>query len=108
MRINHKSRSKILDLEALYGGEWAEMRVSKYGLSVPGWRSALPPGELRSMFYRCQHVAALESRVALLERDCAAAQARAEAAEEKAAQLRRLVVAESRLGLALLAITSPA
>ena len=108
MKKNHVSQPAEFDLETLFGPAWRECRLTPDGLHVPVWRRPFPPDELRAMFWRCQQVAALEHALALARRDLAAAEARADAADEKAAQLRRLVVAESRLGLAFFGITSDA
>lgn len=104
-----KNSNKPLPILAdLMGPAWSEIELTPGGLVVPGWRKPFEPEELRSMFFRCQQVAILEAENARLRRERAEAWALAEAEKEKAAYYRRLVVEESRLGLALLRITSDA
>lgn len=61
------------ELAEIYGTEAADLRIRAGFLLVPGWRRGISLQELRTLWVRVQAVAALQSRIALLERDLEAA-----------------------------------
>ncbi len=89
------------DAAALFGKEWAGVEFSRYGLSLPGWRNPIPPGELRASFWRMQQVEGLRRECERLARELEHAHEAQAAAEDRADWLHRQLVSESRLALML-------
>ena len=85
------------DLSA-FGPEWSDVEITRAGLLLPGWRNPIPPGELRSAFWRAALVGSLESRIRQLEADLQKETAARDAAESKALHYRQMVRNEARAG----------
>lgn len=89
------------DVSALLGKDWQGFYFRKNLLFVPEWRNGFTAHHIRSMFFRCQQVAALESEIRMLKQQLEERISEYEALEIKADFYRRQLILESRFGMML-------
>lgn len=89
------------DASALLGKDWQGHYFKNNMLFVPEWRRGFTPGEIRSMFYRCQLISALESEIRLLKKQLEESNVEIERLEIRSDFYRRQVILESRFGMML-------
>lgn len=89
------------DASALLGRDWQGHYFKNNMLFVPEWRRGFTAHEIRSMFYRCQLVAGLESEIRILKQQLEERNTEIDMLEIRADFYKRQVILESRFGLML-------
>ncbi|MDO9011404.1 MAG: hypothetical protein Q7U78_06290 [Gallionella sp.] len=94
------------DLSGLLGDNWDGYTFGRDGkLHLPGWRGGFDPDQIRAMFFQVQQVRSLQSKIRELERRESMLETDLAEAMKKAANYRRLVNTESKMGMMLERIT---
>ncbi|MDO9011346.1 MAG: hypothetical protein Q7U78_06000 [Gallionella sp.] len=94
------------DLSGLLGDGWDGYTFGRDGkLYLPGWRGGFDPDQIRAMFFKVQQVRSLHDKIRELERRESMLETDLADAMKKAADYRRLVNTQSKMGMMLERIT---